>query len=69
MPGQQRFGRDHDRYLSQQLSSESFRLGCQAATLPIGEPKPPVSDLGTEDSILFPQVIDRVLLLLIDPSG
>ena len=35
----------------------------------IGKPEPAVAQLSTEDSVLLAQILDRVLLLLIHPSG
>ena len=51
------------------VSPDTLRLGRQASTLIIVEPKAPVAQLLSEYSVFLPHVIDRVALLLTQPSG
>jgi hypothetical protein len=53
----------------QQPSSEQPGFFRQTATLVVGEAKPPIAKLFAKDSIFLLQIIDRVLLPLIHPSG
>ena len=69
MPSKKRFGRDDGRDFPKNASPESLRLGRQTSTLNIVQPQAPVAQLLSEYSVFFPQVIDRVALLLTQPSG
>ena len=49
--------------------ADKFSFGCQTATLIIGKPKPTSTKLLSENSILFAQVLDGILLFLVHPPG
>ena len=68
-PRQQRVRR-HDRgELAQQPSSECPSSRGEPTALVVGEAQPSGSDLFTQDTILFPKVVDDVALLLVEPAG
>ena len=69
MPGQQGLWRHQGSDISQESPSESFRFGSQTATLVVIQPKPLTTELFAEHAILFAEVFDRVLLLLVHPPG
>jgi hypothetical protein len=69
MPGQQCVRRNKVRNVIQQSPTHKFGFGRQTATLIIGKPKPTSAKLLSENSILFPQVLDGMLLLLVHPSA
>ena len=69
MPGQQGLWRHEGSDLGQESPSQSFRLGSQAATWFIIQPKSLTPKLLAENAILFAEVFDRVLLLLVHPPG
>ncbi len=69
VPAQQCLRRDNRCYFRQHFSSESPGFGGQAATLVVGQAKPPAAELSPQDSVLLPQILDGMLLLLIHPSG
>ncbi len=49
--------------------AQDLALGREPTTLIIVEPNSPPAELLTEDSILFPQIVDDLLLLLVHPTG
>jgi hypothetical protein len=69
MPGQQGLGCYEGSDLSQESPPQFLGLGCQAATLVVVQPKPATTKLLSQDSILFAEVFDGVLLRLVHPSG
>ena len=69
MPAQQCLRRDNGCQFRQHPSSEPPGFGRQTATLVVGEAKPPIAELFAKDSIFLLQILDRVLLRLIHPSG
>jgi hypothetical protein len=69
MPGQQGLRRHEGSDLGQKSPSQSPSLGSQAATLVVIQPKPLTAELLAENAILFAEVFDRVLLLLVHPPG
>jgi hypothetical protein len=69
VPGQQGLRCDNRSDFSQSASSESFGLGCEPATLIVGKSKPAPAELFPKYSVFLPQVVDRLLLLLVHPSG
>jgi len=67
MPGQQGLWRHKGCDFSQESPSQSFRFGSQTAMLVVIQPKPLATQLLAENAILFAEVFDRVLLLLVHP--
>jgi hypothetical protein len=60
------------RVPSQSLSIDFVRgvwLCGQAAALVVRKPKAAAAELNSKDAVLFAKVFDRMLLLLIHPSG
>jgi len=51
------------------VSPENLRSRSQAATLVLGKTKSPTAKLRSQNAVLFAQIFNRVLLLLIHPSG
>ena len=47
----------------------SLAFVCQTATLIICKPQPSGTELLSQDSILFAQILDGMLLLLVHPPG
>src|ERR1017187_2946994 len=41
----------------------------QTAALIVSEAEPPATELGAKDPVFLPQILDRVLLLLVHPAG
>jgi hypothetical protein len=68
VPSQQRLGRDNGCHFREHLSSEQTGFGCQVAALVVSKAKP-AAQLSTKDPVLFTQILDRVLLLLIHLSS
>ena len=68
VPSQERFGRDDGGYFAKDASAELLRFCCQAATLVVAEPKPLVSQLLPQNTILLTEVINDVALLLDEPA-
>ena len=54
---------------AQYSTADKFRFRRQPATLIIGKPKPTSAKLLFENSILFAQVLDGMLLLLVHPPS
>jgi hypothetical protein len=54
VPAQQGLRRDNGCDFRQHLSSEQPGFGCKAATLVVGEAKPPAADLSTKYSVFLP---------------
>ena len=69
MPSQQGIRGDDGGDLSKQLVAELLGLDCQTAALLVAQPKAPGPDLFAQDAILFAEIVDDVLLLLIEPAG
>jgi hypothetical protein len=61
VPGQQGFWRHEGSDLGQESPSQSFRLGSQAATLFVIQPKPLITKLLAENAILFAEVFDHAV--------
>ncbi len=68
MPPQDRGWGDDGRDLTQQPTSESLALRGETAALVIGEPEPSTPELLLEDAVLLNQVLDRTLLLAVNPA-
>src|SRR6266567_2465039 len=68
VPVQQSLGSRNGGHLRQQPSSEQFCLCCQAAALVVGEAKAAVAELSPKHAVLFAQVLDSMLLMLIHPA-
>ena len=69
MPRQQRLRRDDARHLGQPFASQPFRLGGQATPLVVGQPQSPITELLAQHAVLFPQIVDHLLLRLMHPPG
>jgi hypothetical protein len=69
MPPQNRVWRHNRGHLAQRLAPETVSTRRQAAPLIIREPPPSAAQLGPQDSMLFHQTRDHVLLLPIQPAG
>ncbi len=69
MPSQKRFWRDDRRDFLKNASPEPLRLGRETSTLIVIQTQAPVAQLLAEYSVFLPQVIDRVPLVLTQPSG
>ena len=69
VPSQQGFRRDNRCQFLKRFPSDEPGFGRHAATLVVGEAKPPAAELGAKDSIFLAQVRDRMSLLLIHPSS
>lgn len=69
VPAEQCLWRHDSCHFRQHLSSQQPGFDCQTAALIVGEAKPSTAELRTKDSVLLPQILDGVLLLLIHPSG
>jgi hypothetical protein len=68
VPRQQRIRR-HDRGdLAQQPPSQCPGFRGEPTPLVVGEAQPPGADLFAQDTVLFLEIIDDVLLLLVDPA-
>ena len=63
------FRRNEVGNVIQYSTADKFGFRRQTATLIIGKPKPTSAELLSEDSILFAQVLDGMLLLLVHPPG
>src|SRR5439155_6084598 len=69
VPAQHRVGRHDRRHLPQDPATEPVAPRREAATLVVGQPYPPPSELLNEDTVLLYQVLDHLLLLAVDPSS
>ena len=69
MPRQQGVRRNDVGDIIQYSAVYKFSFGRQTASLIICKPKPTSAHLLSQDSILFAQVLDGMLLLLIHPTG
>ena len=69
MPTQQRLRRHDRRHVSQNLASQSLRFGSQPASLVICESQPSFAELLAKHAVLLAEVLDRLQLAFIHPSG
>jgi hypothetical protein len=69
MPSQNRVWRDNRGHLAQRGTPETVSTHRQPTPLIIREPQPSAAQLGSQNSILFCQVPDHVLLLATEPAG
>jgi len=67
--GQEGFRRDDCRDFPKNATPEHLRLGRQAPELIVVQPESFASQLLPQHSILLAEVIDRVALLLAQPTG
>jgi hypothetical protein len=68
MPGEDRVGSDDPGEIQQLLSADSLAGNGQPTSLVIGQPDPSVTELFEKDAVLFPEEVDRCLLVAIDPA-
>ena len=68
MPGEDRVGGHKPGEIQQRLSADSLAGDGQPTPLVIGQPDPSVTELFEKYSVLFPQEVDRGLLVSIDPA-
>jgi hypothetical protein len=66
MPAKYGVGCDDGGNLLQRFPAESLALGCESSSLVVGEPESLPAELFLEDSILFAQILNRGLLMLVD---
>ena len=69
MPSQQGLGSDDGGDFTKDATAKHLGLGCQASALIVVQTGSFSSELLAEHPVLLPQVIDRVALLLAQPSG
>jgi len=69
MPCKQRLRRDDVRDMGQSTSAQLFRPDGKSSPLIVGKVESPVTDLFTKDAILFAEVVDHDLLMLIEPAS
>lgn len=69
VPAHDRVGCDDRRELLEEAAAEQLALGSDATALVVREPQPLCAELLPENSVPFAQVVDRALLLAVDPSG
>src|SRR5262245_47702479 len=69
MPRKQCLRRDDCRDLRHQLSTNLLRLCCQPAALIVTEPKAPVANLFSQNSVFFHQEVDDMPLMLVHPTS
>jgi hypothetical protein len=69
MPGEDRVRSDNRGHLFQGSSAQSFAFSCESPPLIVGEPESLPAELLLEDSILFAQIFNRGLLMLVDPAS
>ena len=63
VPSQQGFRRDNGCQFRQDLSCEQPGFAGQTATLIVGEAKPPVAELSTQDSIFLVQILESRIVV------
>jgi hypothetical protein len=69
MPSQQGLRSDDGGDFTEDATAEQLGFGCQAAALIVVQTESSSSELLAEHPVLLPKVIDRVALLLAQPSG
>src|SRR6184192_1617388 len=68
MPAQDRIGRDNRRNLAQHTPAQMLPAPRQTAPLLVSHPQSSATELSPQSSILFDQIGDDVLLLVIHPN-
>ena len=68
MPSEDRFGGDEPSEIRQRLSADSRSGDGEPTPLVIGQPDPSVTEPFEKDAVLFPEEVDRGLLVAIDPA-
>ena len=68
MPSENRVGGDEPSEIRQRFSADSLAGDGEPTPLVIGQPDPAVTELFEKDAVLFPEEIDRRLLVSIDPA-
>ena len=68
MPSQDRVGGDEPGEIQQGLSADNLAGNGEPTPLVIGQPDPSLAQLFEEDAVLFPEEVDRGLLVTIDPA-
>ena len=69
MPAQQGVRSDDRGHLCEQLLAELLGPDRQTAALLVAESQTPVAELLSQDLILFSEIVNAVLLLLVEPAG
>ena len=69
LPPEKGFWRDDGRDFPKNWPPEPLRSGRQTSTLIVVQLQAPVAQLLSEYSVLLPQVVDRIALLLTQPSS
>ena len=68
MPSEDRVGGDDPGQILERLSADSLAGDGEPTPLVIGQPDLSVTDLFAKDAVLFPEEVDRRLLVAIDPA-
>jgi hypothetical protein len=69
MPSQQGLGSDDGGDFAKDATAKHLGLGCQAAALVVVQTETLVTEMLSQRSILFTEIIDGVPLLLTQPAG
>ena len=69
MPTENRVGSHEGRELAEQTASDIVPHDGQASAIIIGQAKPPVTELRAKDAVLFPEELQDLLLLAVQPPG
>lgn len=69
MPGEDRVRGNETGEVEQRLSADRLPCDRQPPALLVGEPDPSLPELLEQDAVLFPEIVDRRLLVAVDPSG
>ncbi len=69
VPTKDGVGSDERSKLGERVSSYGLPADGKTATLLIGQPESPATELLPEDSVLLPQILDDSVLLTAHPSG
>ena len=68
MPAQDRIGRDNRRNLAQHTPAQTLPAPCQTAPLVVSQRQSSATELSPQSSILFDQIGNDILLLVIQPT-
>ncbi len=69
MPCQKCLRGDNSGQFVKDSSAQLFGLNCQAPVLVIVQARPIAAELFAKDAVLFPELINDLLLLLVHPAG
>lgn len=69
MPPQQGVGADDRGHYRKQLVAELLGPDCESAALLVVESQTPIAELLSQHLVLFAEIVNDVLLLLVEPAG